>query len=378
MPNRVAPPTTFASTSPPWSLALLDANFANLTAATNDSSLGWMNGVPNDTGTANNYVVTVPYGAPSAYNPGFSLTFIPSFTNTGASNISINALGPVTITDVFGNPLMAGLLVSGKAALIQYTGTNFRLLTSSQSGGVSYYYDYDDFVVGFPGISVSAGAPNAVGTKLLTSWVPPSAGTSAALVTSIAGHPGIWRLSASAANCAILAAVTNLDNVGTGGNSPVFLDGVTNILLRSILQPNALGTNVDITFGLWQAHNFPVATSGYQFLGFLGNLNKNGSWLAYANASNTLVTSTSTGVALTAGTWYTLEFYYVASTGVVTFLINGTQVATVNTNLPTATTPLFPGFQVQGISGAASVLYIDTFEILVNPGPPNRFLYGAT
>lgn len=375
MANRVGALTTFATTSPPWSLALLDANTTALGNALNDSSLGWMNGIPNDTGIVNNYAVVLPYGTASGYNPGFTVTFIPTNTNTGASTLAVGGLGPVPIVDVFGNPLMAGFLVAGKAALVQYTGTNFRLLTSGQTGGVSYYYDYDDFVVGYPGIS--AGTVQGVGTKLLTSWIVGGA-TSAALITSIPGHPGIWRLSAAASNAAVLAAVANGDNVATGGNSPLFLDGQTNILMRSILQPNALGTNVDITFGLWQIHDANLATGNYSFLGFAGNLNRNSNWLAWANSSNANVTSTSTGIALTAGTWYTLEFTYAAATGIMTYFINNTQVATVNTNLPAAATPLFPGFQVVGNAGGSSTLYVDTFEIQVNPGIANRFLYGAT
>lgn len=378
MANRINPLTTFATTSPPWSLALLDANTNAIGAAINDSSLGWMNGIPNDTGSANNYVVTLPYGTPSGYNPGFTVTFIPTFTNTGASNINVNTLGPVPIVDVFGVALAAGLLVAGKAALIQYTGTNFRLLNSSQSGGISYYYDYDDFIVGNTGIS--AGATQGIGTKLLTAWIN-GGGISAPLNgtgNGIAGHPGIWRLSAAATNTAILSAIASTDPVAAAGNSSLYLDGVTNLLMRSILNPNAIGANVEFTFGLWQVHTGLLATGNNAFVGFVGNLNRNANWLAWSNSSNTLVTNTSTGIAYTAGTWYTLEMTYTASSGLLTFFINGASVATISTNLPAATVPLYPTFQVQGNSGGTTNMYLDTFEILANPGTPNRFLYGTT
>lgn len=371
MANRVAALTTFATTAPPWSLALLDANFSALFAAANDSSLGWANGVPTDSGSVNNYVVALPYGAPTAYNPGFSVTFIPLNSNTGPSNISVAGLGSVPIVDVFGNPLMAGYLVAGKAAQIQYTGTNFRLLNSSQSGGVSYYYDYDDFI---HNSYFNSGPPQVYGTKLLASW---GTGNYQAYATSIAGHPGIWQLQTGATNYSILAQPVVGDVVNANNGGPLFLDGTTSLLMRSIVQPNLLSANVDFTFGLWNIHANALATGTHQFLGFVGNLNRNANWLAYANASNTAITSTSTGIALTAGTWYTLEFAYNAATGVVTYYVNNVSVATVSANLPAAATPLYPTFQVLGNSGGTSSYLIDTYEFQANPGTPNRFLYGA-
>lgn len=369
MANRITSYNTFASLTTA-STVNLDQNFTYTASGFEDSSLGWNNLVTVDSGSANNYVVTLPYGAPSNYNVGFLVEFIPANSNTGASNITISPLGSATIVDSFGNMLFAGAIVAGKLCQIVYTGTNFRLLNAYQTGGVPYYYDWDDFISG--GAALGSG-PSTLTTKLLASWGTGSG--SNPYGTVVAGHPGIWQLTAGSGTYSILAVPAATDGGLGGQGGGCALDGSTNLMLRSILQPNVLGTNVDFTFGLWSLHAVGLATGTHVFAGFVGNLNRNADWLAYANSSSSSVTSNSTGVAMTAGTWYTLEFTYTASTGTLTFFVNGAQVTTINTNLPSSTTILYPGFQVLSNSGSSTYL-MDTYEISANPGVASRFLYG--
>src|SRR5271156_2729519 len=92
-----AVPNIFASegAGTPNNVPLLDADFSTLVSFNNDSAIGY-NNYAVDTGTANNYVVTLT-AAPSAYLPGMTLTMLPSNANTGSSVINVNSLGSVAI-----------------------------------------------------------------------------------------------------------------------------------------------------------------------------------------------------------------------------------------------------------------------------------------
>jgi len=129
MANRVASPNLFASTSPNWSLALLDQNANNATGAINDSSLGSVNGPLTDTGAVNAYSVTCTYGAPSAYNNGMTVFFKPTTTNTGASTLTVSPLSSLPITACDGTALAGGELAAGVAIGVVCDGTAFRIFS---------------------------------------------------------------------------------------------------------------------------------------------------------------------------------------------------------------------------------------------------------
>jgi hypothetical protein len=126
--NRLNAPNQFETLSPPWLLASLDANATQNQAAWNDSSLGFVNGVATDTGLANAYVITaanLPYGAPSAYNPGMTVSFIPANSNTASSTIQIGLLGTLSIVNAKGGALTGGELPVGFTVTLVCTGTTF-------------------------------------------------------------------------------------------------------------------------------------------------------------------------------------------------------------------------------------------------------------
>jgi hypothetical protein len=132
MASRIGSLTQFAPLSPPWQLTQLDANFTAGVTAFNDSSLGYSNAISIDTGTANNYIVSLPFGSPTGYNQGMLVVFIPANSNSGASTITVSPLGSAPITDLNGNALSAGLLVAAQVAVLVYIGTSFRLTNSTQ------------------------------------------------------------------------------------------------------------------------------------------------------------------------------------------------------------------------------------------------------
>jgi hypothetical protein len=114
----------------------MDTNFTQNQAAWNDSSLGFVNGIPADTGAANAYVITagnLPFGAPSSYQSGMTIFFIPANSNTGASTIVVGALGTVSILNKAGNALQGGELPANKVVGITYNSVapaGFRIVTS--------------------------------------------------------------------------------------------------------------------------------------------------------------------------------------------------------------------------------------------------------
>jgi microcystin-dependent protein len=134
MANRCPNPNAFAGTSAPWSLAQLDQNSTFFQGTFNDASVGFVNGIPTDTGTLNAYSVTVPLGAPSAYQAGMYVVFIPLTTNTGAATLTVSPLGSQVILDEYGNPLGANAIAAGRKTIVIHDGTNFCLINNALAG----------------------------------------------------------------------------------------------------------------------------------------------------------------------------------------------------------------------------------------------------
>lgn len=80
-----------------------------------------------DTGVANAYVLNFVSNF-TAYGDGIAIFWIPSHTNTGASTINVNGLGPVQIINQDGSALYLGQLQANQFALIVYKGTGFVLI----------------------------------------------------------------------------------------------------------------------------------------------------------------------------------------------------------------------------------------------------------
>jgi hypothetical protein len=133
MASRVGSLTDFAPLSPPWLLTELDQNTTNIAAAFNDSSLGYVNAIQADVGTANNYIVSPAFGSVTAYNQGTTVAFIAANSNiggSGASTITVSPLGSVQILDIEGNPLVFGSLQAGALIALIFVGTAFRWIGS--------------------------------------------------------------------------------------------------------------------------------------------------------------------------------------------------------------------------------------------------------
>jgi hypothetical protein len=79
-----------------------------------------------DTGSANVIVTAFPT-APTSYGLGMTLTLLAAATNTGATTMNVNGLGPKSVLRADGTALQAGDLPAGGIATFKYDGTAFRL-----------------------------------------------------------------------------------------------------------------------------------------------------------------------------------------------------------------------------------------------------------
>lgn len=83
-----------------------------------------------DTGTANNYVLTLN-PAPTAYGAHQRFSFVAGNANTGASVINVNGLGNKSIKKNGGaDELVANDIKAGSIVVIEYDGTDFQLISS--------------------------------------------------------------------------------------------------------------------------------------------------------------------------------------------------------------------------------------------------------
>jgi hypothetical protein len=160
MPRPLANSTIFANESGNQPASQLDTWLANIRAVINDSASGWANAAT-DTGGANTYAVTLT-PPPSGYVPGFLISMLPANTNTGASTITVNSLGSVSILNISGNALQAGDIVAGQVATMIFIGSSFYLIDQSPS---SFPTPVSQFTVApGPGLSVNVSiiAPQLV------------------------------------------------------------------------------------------------------------------------------------------------------------------------------------------------------------------------
>src|SRR5208282_4536045 len=160
MANRATPAIQQETLSPPWLLASFDSNWNSPITALNDASMGYVNGVPIDSGSANNVIVTLPFGIPSSYNPGMTVAFYPAASNTGSSVITVNPLTSVSILNQFGQSLSANDLVGTQSQSGVMNGTQLVSGLTSTTGLV-------------PGQLVS-GANIAAGTTIAVITGPTS------------------------------------------------------------------------------------------------------------------------------------------------------------------------------------------------------------
>jgi hypothetical protein len=114
----LAPPT---DTDPPGSPIFTTDNIVN------SQLLSLFGGV--DTGIADQYVLTFTANF-TAYEDGVVIFWIPANNNTGPSTVNVNGLGPVSILNQDGTPLIAGQIRANQVAQMMFYNGDFLLLSN--------------------------------------------------------------------------------------------------------------------------------------------------------------------------------------------------------------------------------------------------------
>lgn len=175
---------------------MADTLFTDATATVNGTLVvsAWLNDVDRNTynilaSVVGTNTITATGPLPMlAYQRGIRLWFTPVNNNTGATTLNVNGLGAKNVTKFGTQPLVAGDLVSGVAALIFYDGVQFQVI-NPQSINI-----------------------NAVGRLIGTQTFPstavytPTAGTNSIVINMVGGGGGGGGTPATAAGQVAIGA----------------------------------------------------------------------------------------------------------------------------------------------------------------------------
>jgi hypothetical protein len=217
-----------------------------------------------DTGTANAYLVALPY-APASYTDGLSVVFKALNTNTGASTINVNGLGAKTIRLSDDHVVYAGDITAGSSVTLRYSSTTgyFHVAANSvvsanrsEQAAVdaeAAWASFDDRYLGAKAAQPSVdndGAALLVGAMYWnnssdTMWAYTGSAWSAlsptdaemALITIVGGELTVTEDLGS-----ITAAITT----GTGNNISIVGDAIANVntVAVSVADVNTVATNI--------------------------------------------------------------------------------------------------------------------------------------
>lgn len=225
-----------------------------------------------------------------------------------------------------------------------YDGTAVNWFTPT-----SMMYLFDDFI----GPDANAAA---IGN---TNWLNRNTGTgaiAAAHTTVDSGHPGVLEL-----NCGTTTTGSCLIETGQNNNTnwPIILGGGA-ITVIWVLQLPTLSNGTDtytIDFGLMNANNGQPIQNGVFFQ--YTDAGTNAHYFA-GTAKASVQTTTDSGVIALAATWTTFQININAAGTSATYFINGSSVATINTNMPTA--QIGPNaFILKSAGTTARTMQIDMF-----------------
>lgn len=127
-----------------------------------------------DTGSANAYVLNFVANF-TGYADGIVIYWLPANTNTGATTVNVNGLGPVNILNQDGTALVRGQIQANVFQTIIYQGVGFKLITPAQqvffagaSGGIVNSYTLTVANFAFRAGNVLYWAPNITNTGDVT------------------------------------------------------------------------------------------------------------------------------------------------------------------------------------------------------------------
>jgi hypothetical protein len=191
-----------------------------------------------DTGSANAYAIA-PVPAITAYTTGMMFSFIVAHANTGASTLAVSGLSATTIKKYGTQALIAGDMVLGMSAALQYDGANFQILNPATA-------PIPPQGVAFPGASYDGAQTSlnfftqlGAGVNGITGQVDISAVNSTSSIQNLSGTTGSQSL--------VLDTVSNTPV--PGGN--LWTPGANSLPATTVMRSPVLysGANTSYTFG---------------------------------------------------------------------------------------------------------------------------------
>ena len=190
---------------------------------------GTINYAGSSTGSANAYIVTLPY-VPSGYVDGLEITFKANHTNTDTATIDVNSLGVKSIRDQQGTALSAGDLLSGKTYTVVYNSTSgyceVRNLTTGTISDILTVAGISSDVTTVSGISsdvttVSDISANVTTVAGISANVSTTAGISANITTVAGISANVTSVAGNATNINAVAAIDSDVTTVSGINADV-------------------------------------------------------------------------------------------------------------------------------------------------------------
>jgi hypothetical protein len=183
-----------------------------------------------------------------------------------------------------------------------------------------------------------------------------SSATAPAFVESAVNHPGIFRFYAPNNGGYTLAGICNDYNAESQAHWNIPSDGT--LTIEFLVKPSA---NPAASQFYWELGLKDENNSNNDVVAVLRHDGTQAVWRLQAKASSTSTTD-DTAIAPSAGTWHHIKMVCTASA--VTMYLNGTEEATITTNIPTVRmTPYITG--IGGVSGSGETLDIDYFSVMI-------------
>jgi hypothetical protein len=165
-----------------------------------------------DSGTTNTYAMTLS-PVLTSHVVGLPLAFKAGNTNTTASTININGLGPISMKRPDGTALFAGDIVAGEIVTIAYDGTYYQLTHMPASASVGYNIIKDIKSSGTQGGTFTGGSWRTRDLNTLES----NSGAIASLVANqFTLNPGTYLVRASVPGGMVNLHQAKLRNITDG------------------------------------------------------------------------------------------------------------------------------------------------------------------
>lgn len=284
---------------------------------------------------------------PAAYTSGerFLVTF--TNANTGASTLNRNSLGAKDLLSQSGSVLTAGQILAGGVYLVQYNGTNYRVLNLVDSGsaivdvGNSWVEDFDSIYTKISLTSFNNGG------GLGSASVPSTFG-----VDSTEKASGVVALSTSTSTAGG-AAVQDVTYTFTFGFGFSF-----EINLRVALSALSDGTDTyTIRIGMLDSYTgAPVDGAYFRYT----HGTNSGKWEA-VTVSNSTETAEDTGITAEASIFHTFKVVTNEAATQVDFYIDGTKTNDITTNIINSSARVTgKSLTIEKTAGStARIMYVD-------------------